>query len=294
MKKIVVTGAGGQLGSELQQLAPLYPSFEFLFENSETLPVHNQNAVTEYFRLNQPDYCINCAAYTAVDKAESEPEKAMLVNGTSVGYLASVSNENNCRFIHISTDYVFDGTAKTPIKETDPVNPLGAYGISKLKGEELAMLMAPDSLVIRTSWVYSSYGNNFVKTMLRLMAEREVLNVVNDQFGSPTFAADLGKAILDIIVLIDKKEKNPAGGIYHYGNEGAISWYEFALAIKEMANLSCTIQPIPTAMYPTPARRPAYSVFDKEKISKEFGLTIYPWKDSLQSCILQIRQFLAK
>lgn len=294
MKKILVTGANGQLGSELQQLAPLYPQFEFRFADSKTLPIDQQAAINEYFNAFQPDYCINCAAYTAVDKAESDADRAMLVNGTAVGWLAENCRQQRCRLIHISTDYVFDGTNTRPARETDPVHPLGVYGKSKLRGEELALEIAADSIVIRTSWVYSGFGNNFVKTMLRLMRERKELNVVNDQFGCPTYAADLAKALLEIVMRLDRDAaQGEFGGIYHYSNAGIISWYDFAVAIRDSIGSTCVVHPIPTAAYPTAAVRPAYSVLDNQKITTTFGLQQIPWRDSLQACLLQLQQYLA-
>jgi dTDP-4-dehydrorhamnose reductase len=248
----------------------------------------------DYFEKHKPDYCINCAAYTAVDKAESEIAKANLVNATAVGFLAKAATANHCRLLHISTDYVFDGTATSPIDENASVHPLGVYGISKQQGETLAFEFSPETLIIRTSWVYSAYGNNFVKTMIRLMGERKELNVVNDQFGSPTYAADLAKAILDIIEFLEKKEDASVySGIYHYANDGIISWYDFASAIREMISSSCVVHPIPTTAYPTPAKRPAYSVFNTTKINETFHVPIVPWRESLQTCLLQLQQFLA-
>ncbi|MFT4023771.1 MAG: dTDP-4-dehydrorhamnose reductase [Flavihumibacter sp.] len=294
MPIVLVTGSRGQLGSELQVLAPLYPAFTFRFTDSSSMDIADEAAVQKWFDENKPDYCINCAAYTAVDKAETEPEKAFAANATAVGYLAAAAVKRGCRLIHISTDYVFDGTASQPIKEDEPVNPLGVYGSSKQRGEELALSLAPDSIIIRTSWVYSGFGANFVKTMLRLMAERPSLNVVNDQIGTPTYAADLAKAILDILVVLEKKGADDYAGIYHYSNEGAISWFDFACAIAELTNSKCAVNPIPSSAYPTPAKRPAYSVFDKTKIKNTFHLEGIAWKDSLQACLLQIRQLLAK
>lgn len=292
MKKILVTGANGQLGAELQQLAGLYPQFHFRFTDRRELPIDQQSAIDQYLQAFRPDYCINCAAYTAVDKAEADADSAMLINGTAVGWLAEACKREGCRLIHISTDYVFDGTANQPMKETDPVHPLGVYGRSKLMGEELALSAAPDNIVIRTSWVYSSYGNNFVKTMIRLMRERKELKVVADQIGSPTFAADLARALLEIITVIEKGGGgNSFGGIYHYSNEGVISWYDFAIAIREGIGNNCVVHPIPTSDYPTAAVRPGYSVLDKHKITTTFGLSLIPWRDSLQACLLQIQQY---
>ena len=294
MKKILVTGSNGQLGSELRQLSPLLVDFEFIFTDYAELPIDDESAVHSFFKEHKPLYCINCAAYTAVDKAENDQEKAMLVNGTSVGFLAKAAAEYGTRFIHISTDYVFDGEATEPIREDAPVNPLGVYGLTKLKGEQLALEYAPDAIIIRTAWVYSAYGHNFVKTMLRLMSERQELNVVSDQLGSPTYAADLAKAILDIIVYLEQYSgEEQLSGIYHYSNDGVISWYDFAVAIRDLSGSKCQINPIPTSAYSTPAKRPAYSVLSKEKIQTVFGLQTIPWKDSLQICLLQLQQSLA-
>lgn len=295
MPLVLVTGSRGQLGSELQVLAPLYRDLTFQFMDSASLNITDEAAVQQWFAENKPGYCINCAAYTAVDKAETEKEKAFAANADAVGYLAKAAAANGCRLIHISTDYVFDGTATGPIKEDQPVKPLGVYGASKQKGEALALSLVPGAIVIRTSWVYSSFGNNFVKTMLRLMSERPVLNVVDDQVGTPTYAADLAKAILDIVVVLEKGKSNDRyGGIYHYSNEGAISWFEFAQAIAALSGSKCQVNPIPSSAYPTPAKRPAYSVFDKTKIKSTFHLSGIAWEDSLQTCLLQIRQLLAK
>lgn len=280
---ILVTGANGQVGKELRQLAAAYPQFQFLFLSREDLPIHHFELVRNFFETSQPAFCINCAAYTAVDKAESEKDLALLVNAESVGVLAAVAKLYNTRFIHISTDYVFDGTATTPYKEDAPVNPVNFYGSTKLKGEEECQQANAAAIIIRTSWVYSAFGNNFVKTMLRLMKERESLNVVNDQLGSPTYAADLANAILQII-----NSGNWQPGIYHYSNTGVISWYQFAVAIKELAGLNCTVNPIPTSAYPTPAKRPAYSVFNKEKIQSTYKLHIPDWKDSLKICLTKL------
>ncbi len=280
---ILVTGSNGQLGKELQQLAREFQQFKFIFASREDLKIHHYGLAENFFITLKPQYCINCAAYTAVDKAEQEWEMAMLVNGKAVGNLAALCKKYHTRFIHISTDYVFDGESVTPYKEDDQTNPVNIYGKSKQLGEQLCMKEYTDSIIIRTSWVYSSFGHNFVKTMMRLMSERNEINVVNDQIGSPTYAADLAKAILDII-----SSGKWESGIYHYSNEGKISWYQFALAIKEMMNSNCKINPIPTAAYPTPAKRPHYSLLDGEKIKKVFNIESLPWKVSLEKCIKQI------
>ena len=277
---VLVTGASGQLGSELKIIASQYPGFHFFFTTRNELSIDDFDSVKNFFNDNKIDTCINCAAYTAVDKAETEPEKAMHTNAAAVGNLATVCAEKNCRFIHISTDYVFDGTATQPYKETDLTSPVSFYSRSKVKGEELALKNNPSSLIIRTSWLYSSFGSNFVKTMIRLMKERENIKVVNDQIGSPTYAADLAAAIMKIISSDTFKS-----GIYHYANTGTTTWFEFAIAIKELTGSTCLISPIPTSEYPTPAKRPAYSVFDTSKIKASFAISIPAWKESLKNCI---------
>jgi dTDP-4-dehydrorhamnose reductase len=279
---ILVTGANGQLGSELRILSSSYPQYKFLFVTRDELPIDDIDKVKNYFNNNHIDYCINCAAYTAVDKAETEIENAFSVNGAAVGNLAAACKLNNTVFIHISTDYVFDGSAAEPIKEDELVNPIGVYGASKLKGEQLAIENNPTTIIIRTSWVYSSFGNNFVKTMLRLMKDKESINVVSDQQGCPTYAADLAEAIMKIIEQHPKKEN---AGIYNYSNAGKINWYEFAVAIKELTASKCIINPILTSQYPTPAKRPQYSVLDTSKIQQSFAINIPGWKDSLEKCL---------
>lgn len=282
--KILVTGSNGQLGKELKRLEAAWPQYEFIFLGREDLPIHHFEMVRQYFSVYHPAYLINCAAYTAVDRAEQEKDLAMQVNGEAVGVLAAVCKENNCRFIHISTDYVFDGTASVPYKEDDVTNPQSVYGASKLDGEQQAMKLNHESLIIRTSWVYSEFGKNFVKTMIALMKDRPELKVVNDQLGSPTYAADLAGAILQII---DADKWIP--GIYHYSNDGVISWYDFAVAIKEMTGSNCRVYPIPTTEYPTPAKRPAYSVLDTTKIQQAYSIRMNDWKKSLEVCIHQLQ-----
>ncbi len=280
--KILVTGANGQMGNELQMLAPEFADYHFLFVSKEDLNIADASTLENYFSEHEIDYCINCAAFTAVDKAESEKENAFLINATAVASLAAVCNKNNAQLIHISTDYVFDGTAKQPYKETDKTNPVSVYGKSKLQGEELAMQNAPSTIIIRTAWLYSSFKANFVKTMLRLMKEKESINVVSDQFGCPTYAADLATAIMQIITS-NQSKINP--GIYHFSNAGITNWYEFAVAIKTLTGSSCVVNPITTAAYPTAAKRPAYSVLDITKIKSTFGITIPDWEESLKKCL---------
>jgi dTDP-4-dehydrorhamnose reductase len=292
---IVVTGANGQLGKELSELTSLYPRYNFVFLTKEELPVHEFEAVRNFFKSTQPQYCINCAAYTAVDKAESEKKLAFRINGEAIGVLAAACRENNTKVIHISTDYVFDGNATTPYKEDSPTNPQSIYGASKLEGEKTAMQFNPDSIIIRTSWVYSEFGKNFVKTMMKLMSEKDEINVVNDQYGSPTYAHDLAKIIINIIVNCHTDSNretivNWTPGIYHYSNEGVITWYNFAIAIKELSGSSCKINPITTEQFPTPAKRPAYSVLDKTKIQQTFGIKLKDWKESLAICLQKIKK----
>ena len=282
-KTILITGANGQLGNEMQAIAASSSNYNFLFTDKEELAIDDLNALQEFFKIQPIYFCVNCAAYTAVDKAESEMELANRINGLAVGYLAAVCKENNSGFIHISTDYVFDGAADSPYVENHPVNPVNAYGTTKLNGEVLAQQNNPATIIIRTSWVYSFFGNNFVKTMLRLMKERESLNVVSDQLGCPTYAADLAAAIMKIIES-NSTEKNIAG-IYHYSNRGVTNWHEFAMAINELSGSNCVVNPIATSQYPTPAKRPQYSVMDTSKIQQTFNLQIPEWKESLKICI---------
>lgn len=281
--KILVTGANGQLGNELRLLAHLHPGFQFLFTGRSELPIENKNAVEKFFEKNQIHYCINCAAYTAVDKAESEKELAFLINGTATGYLATICRAHHCRLIHISTDYVFDGTGHTPRKEDDAVGPLNVYGASKLRGEQLALESDPKTIIIRTSWVYSSFGNNFVKTMFRLFREKNALNIVSDQLGSPTYAADLARVILTFIEQLYSGKS--FSSIYHYSNYGITSWYQFADYLRELTAATCQLNPITTAEHNTPAMRPLYSVMDTNRIRSALKITPPFWKDSVQQCI---------
>lgn len=281
MHNILVTGSKGQLGSEIQELAKNY-SYNFFFTDRDSLSITNEKDIQTFVRTNNITTIINCAAYTAVDKAEEDNKQADLVNHKAVDNLASIAKVNNIKFIHVSTDYVFDGKNYKPYNEDDTTNPNGVYGQTKLDGEVAMQKINPkNSIIIRTSWVYSSFGNNFVKTMLRLGKERDSLGVIFDQVGTPTYARDLAKAILDMLPNINNKEVE----IYNYSNEGVLSWYDFSKEIMIQSNTDCAVNPIETKEYPTPATRPHYSLLNKSKIKKEFNITIPYWKDSLKECL---------
>ncbi len=282
-KTILVTGSGGQLGMEIWKLSEQYPSYKFLFTTRDDLPIDDFKLVKDFFELQQIDFCINCAAYTNVDKAESEAEKAFLINATAAGNLSLICKAHHTQFIHISTDYVFDGSATKPYKEEDRVYPINVYGASKLRGEELVLNNNPSAIIIRTSWVYSSFENNFVKTMLRLLKEKESISVVNDQFGCPTYAADIAITIMAIVE--NENTNQPHTGIFNYCNEGITTWFDFAAAINKIIKGKCIINPITTLQYPTPAKRPQYSVLDTTKIKETFQIAIPEWKVSLQKCL---------
>ena len=282
---IVVTGKSGQLGWEIEQLAKTWENdYNFLFAGRADLDLTKPDSIAPFFERHIPAYFINCAAYTAVDKAETEQEQAYITNAESVGKIAQQCNLSGCTLISISTDYVFDGNGTRPYRVDDvSTSPVNYYGYTKWLGEKLALENNPKTIIIRTSWVYSTHGNNFVKTMLRLMKERPELKVVSDQIGSPTYAADLAGAILQVIQSLTKG--NTHYGIYHYSNQGVISWYDFAVAIRDKARLQTTVLPIPSSAYPTPAKRPAYSVMDTNDIVKDFGVKLNTWEDSLTHCI---------
>ncbi len=281
-QKILVTGANGQLGSSLRDIAADFPQYEFIFLSKEDLPIHHADRLQHYFSLNHPQWLINCAAYTAVDKAEMEKVLAMEVNGEAPGVMAAITKKNNCGFIHISTDYVFDGNASSPYKIDHPVSPQNEYGRTKLEGENQALHINPETILIRSSWIYSEHGHNFVKTMMRLLKEKESIRVVNDQMGSPTYARDLAEAIMQII----SSGITPARpSIYHFSNKGIISWYEFAMAIKELSGSNCMIHPVPSSAYPTLAKRPFYSALDNSHIEQEQGVELNDWKWSLKNCM---------
>jgi dTDP-4-dehydrorhamnose reductase len=280
--KILVTGGDGQLGSALKKLAGNYKDHIFTFIDVHDLDLTDSSAMGAFLGSHQPGILINCAAYTAVDKAESETDRAMAMNATAPGEMARICSKTGTRLIHISTDYVFDGRSFKPYKETDPVNPVSVYAKSKLEGETSIMEQDVKGIIIRTSWLYSEYGQNFVKTILKKGKEPGKLKVVYDQVGGPTYAGDLAKAILDIMPEIVN-----AGSmeLYHYANEGVISWYDFANAIIDISGIDCILEPVETKAYPTPAIRPSYSVFNKTKFKERFGIAIPYWRDSLKECI---------
>jgi dTDP-4-dehydrorhamnose reductase len=292
MPKILITGSGGQLGRELQALASHFPSLLFLAPNRSTLDLTQSDQVSAYFAAHQPDYCFNTAAYTAVDRAETDRKAAYACNAAAVGHLGELCAQHDCHLIHYSTDYVYQSGIGRPLREDDPTAPAGVYAASKLAGEQAALASPAAVTIIRTSWVYSTYGHNFVKTMLRLGRERDQLGIVFDQVGTPTYAADLARASLQVVEQIrtGTLDRQRARGVFHYSNEGVTSWYDFALAIFELSGIDCAVVPIRSEAYPTPARRPHYSVLDKEKFKQTFGLHIPHWRASLKDCLEHLKQ----
>ena len=284
---VLVTGANGQLGQAIQFISDNHPEIEFKFCSSSDLDITSKENCKLVFTKFKPDYCINAAAYTAVDKAESEPEKAHLINVIGAKNLAEVCKEFATILLHVSTDFVFDGTSTVlsvanGYTEEDLPNPTGVYGQTKLDGEKAIQETFDNYFIIRTSWVYSQFGNNFMKTMLRLASERDGLSVVSDQIGTPTNAVDLAEVLLKIILTDKRQQTTDNYGIYNFSNEGQCSWYDFAKKIFEVNNISINLQPIPTSAYPTPAKRPAYSVLDKSKIKRVFGVEVKNWEESLK------------
>lgn len=283
--RILVTGAAGQLGNELHNVLEQNKPGITLYTDIHDLDLTDATAVRKYIVDNEISHIVNCAAFTAVDKAEQEPAICAKVNTDAVKNIAEVAADYGVKVIQISTDYVFDGTAHIPYRESDKVNPISTYGTTKRKGEMVLLSMSPDAVIIRTAWLYSPYGNNFVKTMLRLGAERSELGVVCDQIGTPTYACDLAEAIYAILTA-----RQWVPGIYHFSDEGACSWYDFTKAIHRIAGITgCNVKPIMTDDYPTAAARPPYSVLDKTRIKKTYGITIPHWEESLQNCIKQIQ-----
>lgn len=284
---ILVTGKQGQLGWELMQLAATYHQYDIVFFDRTALDITDTLAVAACVEKHQPAYFVNCAAYTAVDKAETAQTSAYQINAAAPGAIAGICRKDGIVFITISTDYVFNGNGTKPYATEDPTDPVNYYGYTKQLGEQMAMANNPATVIIRTSWVYSSHGNNFVKTMMRLMKERDSLNVVADQQGSPTYAYDLALAIMDIIGQLEKG--NRQYGIFHFSNTGITNWYEFAKAIRDNAGLSCTLNAITTAEYPTPAKRPMYSVMDTNKIHVVYGIEMRDWKTALNACMQKMQ-----
>lgn len=280
---VLVTGASGQLGQALQFIAPNHPEIQFVFCDSTKLDITNLNNVEQLFKQFEPDFCINAAAYTAVDKAEIEPKKAHLINVVGAKNLAEICKKFDTVLLHISTDFVFDGTKDLPYTEDDFPNPTGVYGQTKLDGEKAIQEAWQKHFIIRTSWVYSKFGNNFMKTMLRLASERDKLSVVNDQIGTPTNAVDLAEVLVKICTSIFLLPSSNLFGIYNFSNEGQCSWYDFAKKIFEFNNIKTNLEPIPTTSFPTPAKRPAFSVLDKSKIKKVFGVEVKNWETSLKN-----------
>jgi dTDP-4-dehydrorhamnose reductase len=287
-KRVLVTGKNGQLGQSIKQLTADYSQLTMTFVGRDQLDLASTESIEAYFSSHKYDAIINCAAYTAVDKAESEPDLANQINHLAVKQLAEIAKQQDATLIHISTDYVFNGQNYKPYIESDETEPQSVYGLTKLNGEQAMQAIDPKGCIIRTSWVYSEYGNNFVKTMLRLGKEKEQLGIIFDQIGTPTYAGDLAKACLDVIASEEKQTTTTP--IYHYSNEGVCSWYDFAKAIFELNDIDCNVNPIETKDYPTSAARPHYSLMNKTKIKQAFDLTIPYWKDSLQICIKRLQE----
>jgi dTDP-4-dehydrorhamnose reductase len=284
MAVILITGANGQLGSELKEVSKNYYGYHFVFTDMDQLDISDRLQTDDFIQNTKPDWIINCAAYNLVDKAENDSDKANLINGESVKNISEIIKGSECKFIHISSDYVFDGNSNIPYKENSVPNPVSSYGRSKLAGEKAAMLHH-GSMIIRTSWLYSSYGSNFVKTILDRAKINDTLRVVFDQTGTPTWAFDLAEAVMSIISGTIRNQVAFNAGIYHYSNEGVCSWYDFAEAIIKEAGVTCKVQPILSREYITAARRPFYTVLDKSKIKENYNLIIPHWRTSLHKCI---------
>jgi len=284
MAVILITGGNGQLGNEIKVASRNFYGYDFIFTDIDTLDITDPAQVADFMKKSQPDWIVNCAAYTLVDKAESEPDTAFSLNAKAVKNITDAIQGTECRFIHVSSDYVYDGRTYTPYNENSQTNPLSAYGKSKLEGEKFALLH-PGTMVIRTSWLYSSFGNNFVKTILKNASVKPALRVVFDQTGSPTYAADLAGAIISIISGVIRNHFAFTAGVYNYSDEGVCSWYDFATEIVQEAGLECIVNPVLSKDYSQVAVRPAYSVMDKSKIKETYNLSIPHWRSSLKQCI---------
>jgi len=280
MQTILITGSNGQLGSEMQQATKRFPNFKYIYTDVAELDICDKNTLNSFVKENGVNFIVNCAAYTAVDKAEDDVELCYKINRDAVKNIAEVAQENGVKVVHVSTDYVFDGTNYVPYTEEMPVCPSSVYGKSKLEGEQVLMENCKEAVIIRTSWLYSSFGNNFVKTMMKLGTERDALNVIFDQVGTPTYAADLAESILNVI-----SHESFVSGIYHFSDEGVCSWYDFTKTIHRIAKITCNVQPIETKDYPVRTPRPHYSVLNKAKIKSTYGISIPHWEESLEKCI---------
>ena len=280
MKSVLVTGADGQLGVALRNISESFSGFEFYFTDVNTLDICDKTQVDAFVKSRNINVIVNCAAYTAVDKAEDDTDLCMRINCDAVRNIGEVAASVGAKVVHVSTDYVFDGCGTRPYREDDVTNPTSAYGMTKLAGEQALLSVCPDSVIIRTAWLYLETGSNFVKTMLRLGSERDTLGVVADQKGTPTYAGDLADAIKSVLMA-----ERFVPGVYHYTNEGICTWYDFAIKIFEIADVECCVEPVTTAEYPTRAKRPAYSVLDKSKIKEIYGIQIPAWEDGLKRCL---------
>ena len=280
METILITGSKGQLGNEMQQAAKRFPAFQYIFTDVEELDICDKNTLNEFVKANKVNFIVNCAAYTAVDKAEDDVDLCYKINRDAVRNIAEVANQNHIKVVHVSTDYVFDGTNYLPYSEDMPVCPATVYGKSKLEGEQILLENCKQAVILRTSWLYSSFGNNFVKTMLKLGAERDSLNVIFDQIGTPTYAADLADTIMKVI-----SHETFVPGIFHFSDEGVCSWFDFTKSIHRIAGIICDVKPIETKDYPARTPRPHYSVLNKAKIKLTYGINIPHWEESLEKCI---------
>ncbi len=285
MTTILITGSKGQLGNEMQQAAKRYPQFNYIYTDVDELDICDKTSLDSFVKANSVNFIVNCAAYTAVDKAEDDVELCYKINSDAVRNIGEVVTSNSIKVVHVSTDYVFDGTNHIPYRENQEVSPATVYGKSKLAGEQALIESCKESVIIRTAWLYSSFGNNFVKTMMKLGTERDSLNVIFDQIGSPTYAADLAEAILKVI-----SSEKFVPGIYHFSDEGVCSWYDFTKTIHKIAGISCNVQPIESKDFPVRTPRPHYSVLNKAKIKSTYGIKIPHWEESLEKCINILRK----